>query len=252
MKIAIISAQNQGKTTLINDIIKEWPMYNRSAESYRKVIKEQNLPINKEGTQASQKIILDHLIADTAEIKKTNHIISDRCSLDNLVYSMWKNAQDSSVMPDEFIKECIPRVREDIRAFDVIFFLPITKVAPVPIVPREGRDIDPQYIKEIDNIFKALYQEWRNCKSIYFDNQDTPPIIEIFGSPLERIELLKLYINVDGDPIDTAQSVLSDDNIKNMEMIQGLLRDQMDIKTKEDEELKKNSKIIRNTKPFNN
>ena len=47
MRIAICGTACQGKTTLINDIIKEWPMYSKSKESYRKVITEEKLKINR-------------------------------------------------------------------------------------------------------------------------------------------------------------------------------------------------------------
>lgn len=42
MRIAISDSACQGKTTLINDIIKEWPMYKRSAEMYRKIIRKKD------------------------------------------------------------------------------------------------------------------------------------------------------------------------------------------------------------------
>ena len=48
MRIAICGTACQGKTTLITDIIKEWPMYSKSKESYRTVIAEEKLKINKE------------------------------------------------------------------------------------------------------------------------------------------------------------------------------------------------------------
>ena len=64
MRIAISGSACQGKTTLVNDFIKNWPSYKKSNESYRKVIKEDKLKINKQVNQESQWKILNCLIDD--------------------------------------------------------------------------------------------------------------------------------------------------------------------------------------------
>ena len=43
MRIAISGSACQGKTTFINDFVKTWPKYTRSVESYRNLIKEENI-----------------------------------------------------------------------------------------------------------------------------------------------------------------------------------------------------------------
>lgn len=223
MRIAICGSANQGKSTLINDMIKEWPMYKRSNESYRKIIKEQNIPVNKLGTKHGQKVILDCLVDDINQTKKGDHVFFDRCPLDNLVYSLWASDKGNSDIDKSFVDDCIDIVKESMRKIDIIFFLPITRVAPVPLQVREGRDLDPVFIAEIDNIFKAIQYQQQRGLAPFFVKDDAPPIIEIFGSPLERVELAKLYINNVGDLIDTASSVL---NPENLEMMEDLLRQQ--------------------------
>ena len=55
-----------------------------------------------------------------------------------------------------------------------------------------------------------------NHESKIFDPRDKPAIIEIFGSPLERIQMAKLYLNVDGDIIDNT-GILTEEEIRQAE-----------------------------------
>tara|TARA_R110000868_G_scaffold138335_2_gene352377 strand:+ start:6200 stop:7000 length:801 start_codon:yes stop_codon:yes gene_type:complete len=223
MRIAVIGSANQGKSTFIDDMIKEWPMYRRSNESYRKAIKEHNLSVNKTSNKHSQGIILDCLIDDIKQTKKEDHVLFDRCPLDNLVYSLWAHDKKNSDIDKDFILESIEKVKESLRALDIIFFTPITHVAPVPLQPRDARDLDPEFISEIDNIFKGITYQQQKGASPFFVKDDAPPIIEIFGNRIERIQMTKLYVNTSGDIVDTSTSVLSPENI---DMMESLLREQ--------------------------
>ena len=56
--------------------------------------------------------------------------------------------------------------------------------------------------EEVDNIFKALKYDWaENTETKFFDAHDKPAIIDVFGQPLERIQMIKWYLDVDGDLI---------------------------------------------------
>ena len=61
---------------------------------------------------------------------------------------------------------------------------------------------DDDYRLEIDNLFKAIKKDWDiNSESKFFDPHDKPGFIEIFGSERERIQMVKLYLDNDGDLI---------------------------------------------------
>lgn len=245
MRIAISGSACQGKSTLVNDFLKQWSMYKRSDESYRKAIKNDGIKHSKQGTKDSQWKLLNCLLDDLQASSKDDYVIFDRCCLDNIVYSLWCNAKNSSDIDDEFIKKCIPLVQQSMHYLDIIFFLPITQVAPVPITEKEGRESDPEYIKEIDNIFKVIsYGLNQTGESPFFPKEDRPPIIEIFGTPEQRIEMLKLYINPAGDLIDEG-SVFSSENIEHMEQLLGV---QKKIHKDEKEEQKIRNSIIRGIK----
>lgn len=109
MRIAIVGSANTGKTTLINDIVKNWPSYKIHESGYRKAVRENKLPINKETNQDSQWTILNCLVDDIQAYSKEDKVLFDRCPLDNIVYSMWAEEKKTSDIDGEFIKKCIPR-----------------------------------------------------------------------------------------------------------------------------------------------
>jgi hypothetical protein len=118
-------------------------------------------------------------------------------------------------------------------------------VAPVEIVEKEGRESDPLYIKEIDNIFKVIsHGLMQTGASPFFPTEDRPPIIEVFGTPEQRIEMIKLYIDKDGDLIDEG-SIFSAEKIEEMEQLLGI---QKKINKEEKEEKKIRNQIIRGIK----
>jgi hypothetical protein len=242
MRIAICGSACQGKSTLVNDFIKAWPNYIKSAESYREAIKKEKLKINKEINKDSQWKILNCLIDDVQKTSKNDYVIFDRCPIDNLVYSLWSFEKQTSDIDREFIDKCIPLVRESMKFIDIIFFVPITKIAPVQIEPKDNREIDKEFIEETDNIFKAIEYSLMNKGTCpFFNDDDRPPIIEVFGSPEQRIEIIKLYVNKDGDIVDDGSSVLSTENI---DMMEKLLREQREAGYQEKIEQKLKNKII--------
>ena len=69
----------------------------------------------------------------------------------------------------------------------------------------------------MQELFKALKYDWmNNAKSKFCDPEDKPAIIEVFGDPRERIEICKLYVDVDGDLIDNV-GVLTEEQIREAE-----------------------------------
>jgi hypothetical protein len=96
------------------------------------------------------------------------------------------------------------------------------KIVTIKIVDNGIRDTDPQYIAEIDNIFKALFHEYQHGlgKTPFFSSEDCPAIIEIFGNPQERILLIQQYLNVEGEVIgEEADTILNPENIEELEKL---------------------------------
>jgi len=80
---------------------------------------------------------------------------------------------------------------------------------------------------EIDNLFKVFAMENRdNPKSNYFNADDRPPIIETFGERNERIQIMKLYLDAEGDSMDPNANIFNDPNLgmEDIEALEALAR----------------------------
>ena len=218
MRIAISGTANLGKTTLINDFIQEWPLYKTPESSYRDLLKEKKYPCNKKVTKEGQWAILNHMIDDLQKHDKNSNIIYDRCPLDCLVYTLWAYEKQSSDIDDDFISKIIPLVKKSYHYLDIIFFTPICKYNKIDIVNKDLRETDGDYIEEIDNLFKGIIHQYQNNiqSNVFFDPNDSPAVIEIFGSREERIQYIRQYLNVDGDLIGEEHSILNSENLNDM------------------------------------
>lgn len=210
MKIAVIGAQNTGKTTFIEDFIKQWPMYNRCSKPYyTTLVKEKGITLNESGSEESQEAIMNSLIDQVMPGTKRDNIIYDRSVLDNLMYTLWMNGK--GVVSDEFVKKCIPIIKESLTFYDILFFLPITKHSPIPIEEKDHRSNSQEFRSEADNIMKALVFQYNQGNKTYFPfdtKLGCPAIVEIFGNREERIELAKMYIQPDGGQYSEKDSLL--------------------------------------------
>jgi hypothetical protein len=228
MRIAISGAQCMGKSTLIKDFLAEWTNYKSPEKTYRDVLVEGNLPHSSNTTKESQQKILDFMVKQLEETRKGDKIVFDRCPLDNLVYSMWAYHHSVGDIDFDFIKKCIPVVRDALKHIDIIFYIPITRAAKTPDMEDDAmRDANPFMRVEIDNLFKVFAMENRdNPKSNYFHADDRPPIIETFGERNERIQIMKLYLDADGDSMDPNANIFNDPNLgmEDIEALEALAR----------------------------
>jgi hypothetical protein len=196
MKIAFIGTQCNGKSTLVDQFLKRWPMYKLPDLSYRKKLKTGKLKGNEEGTEESQKAILNAIIDDAqkAIVEGNEFLVFDRCVIDNIAYSLWLN--DRGKVSDEFIIDSRLIAIEAVKMFDIVFYLPLRE--EIKIVPRKGRATDPVYRQEIDNIFRALVGTYEKNLGIFFPKSDCPAVITLDGPPDLRIEQIPLYIKPNG------------------------------------------------------
>jgi GTPase SAR1 family protein len=208
MKIAVIGTQNVGKTTYVNDFLIKWPMYKKPETTYRDMIKQKNLPHSKEGTEETQTFILNCLTDEVINSSKDDFVIFDRSVLDVLAYSTWLCLNGK--VSEKFLDQQRLLIKETLKLYDILLFIPLTKVANIEIVDNGVREIDPLYREEIDNIFKVFEKCYHDGDGRVFPKDDTPPVIEIFGTPEQRIKLTEFYIREDGKAYGEDESLISD------------------------------------------
>jgi thymidylate kinase len=198
MKIAFIGTQCNGKSTLVEEFRTKWPMYKQPEKTYRDLIKEKKIKNNKNGTEKSQKAILDALVDEVilATASEEKHIVFDRCVIDNIAYSLWLN--EKGKVSDEFILDTRRVVMETVKMYDIIFFLPLRE--EIKLEKRKGREIDPAYRQEIDHIFRALVTSYEKNTGVFFPVRDCPAVITLDGPPDLRCEQIRLYLKDTGNP----------------------------------------------------
>ena len=209
-KIGIIGTQCVGKSTLIQDMKDKWPMFSSPEKSYRDLIKEKNLPINKEGTKASQEAILNFLVDESMANYGKKKIVFDRTPIDNLVYSLWLYEKGTSDIDEAFIDKTVNTFRQSIKFYSVIFYIPFCAENDVMLTSAPNRDIDPVYRSEIGHLFEGIYKAWEKTGSRFFDTDDCPAFIPLYGNRQERIALMSMYINEKGDFFGESDSLVSD------------------------------------------
>lgn len=221
MRICISGATHMGKSTLVKDFVKAWPNYKEIKLSYRDKLKEKFDPevdttdimrLIKVGGKETQEMIRDSIIDDISKYTREDNVIYDRGLMDNLVYSLYLCGMDVEGCDGEWMKSQLPILSEAFKFYDIIFFTPLLKGYTTPAIPEGSIELDRDVVfrSECDNIFKALQQEYLDGKRNWLPAKDTPAIIEAFGSPEERIQIMKLYLTEDGVPYGEDNSLIQE------------------------------------------
>ncbi|MDI9325532.1 MAG: AAA family ATPase [Alphaproteobacteria bacterium] len=181
MKIAVLGAQNTGKSTFISDIIQTFPFLSTEKETYRDKIRELALPINKQTTESTQIVIRDLLVKSTVELQ--DNTIMDRCLIDNYVYTVW--AHRSGNITQTCVEETFEILSKHISLIDHYFFIP--SAVSLYIEPKENRDIDPVYIDAVNSIFIETLVTLSAHKKF--------SLIVVSGTRAERVRIAKKVLN---------------------------------------------------------
>ena len=219
MRIAFSGTGNSGKTTLLKSFIYTWDNYTTPEKTYRDVITEEKLEHSSKTTTVTQEKILNFMIDQLQLNDKDDKIAYDRCPLDNIAYSMWCHDKGIKGFTKKFVTKQIALMKESMRRLDIIF---LCRFDPKQAVKDDGfRDTDVSFIKEVDNIFNSLYNQYvQNPEAdIFFPSGDTPCILPLPDEPQQRIDLIAEYIATSGELIDDQESILNPNNLNELETL---------------------------------
>ena len=159
MRIAFSGTGNSGKTTLLKSFLYTWSTYNTPDKTYRDLIQENNLKHSKDITPSTQSTILDSMAKVQEENKDAAHIVYDRCTLDNIAYTLWSHEKGVEGFTKEFCADQIAIMRDSMKHLDIIF---LCRFDPNQAIQDDGfRDVSKQFITEVDNIFYSLYHQYK-------------------------------------------------------------------------------------------
>ena len=228
MRIAFSGTSCSGKSTTIQHFLQKWPTYSLVKSDYRKLVKKKKH--SKNTTPKLQKEILDILCTESDKFTAHEKVIYDRCPLDNLVYTMWCYGKGMKGFTEKVMEYTLYKVRQSMQNFDVIFLC--TRDLMPPIQNNGIREIDADYVNEIDNIFKAILSKYKKGVETlpFFEKDNAPAIIDIHGEPFERIAQIAMYVTEDGDAYGEDQSLIDINEIAEMNK---LLREQKEATAQE-------------------
>lgn len=176
MKIALSGAHSQGKTTILNELIKnKWAQTYIRVQSPTRVLASEGFNINEKGDATTQTMIMIQHFKNVTIFN--NNSIFDRCALDGLAYSLFfeKDLRDKNLF--DLIKELF---KQTIKQYDFIFY-----IEPELAVKSDGtRSTDNVFFTSVVSNFKSVIDEYNI------------PVIRIKGSVEQRIELIHKAINI--------------------------------------------------------
>jgi nicotinamide riboside kinase len=181
MRIAVIGPQNTGKSTFIEDFLKDFAHYTSPKETYRDVIESRGLAVNQKTSLESQKEIRDFMFGQIRHNMEYN-VIFDRCLIDNYIYTLAQ--YEKGEIPKWFLDETESMMKDTLSLVDLYLFIP-TAVS-VPFVDDATRDITASYIDSINYYFL------RTLFTLSREHHITIKVIS--GSRKERIEQIKRII----------------------------------------------------------
>ncbi len=167
MKIAITGAQGVGKTTLAQQINKDYPDF--------KILPEAARLAKEAGYSIDQAVIIETelwLIKKQIELESVGvKWVADRCGIDLLAYIQHLFSEESSLI--EFAtKTLVPRFSN----YDLVLYLPSGQFA----IEDDGvRSTDVNYQQAIDRRIRDVLEKHKI------------PFIKIVGSPKERLAKVK-------------------------------------------------------------
>lgn len=171
MKIAITGAQGVGKTTLAQQINKDYPLLKILPEAAR-LAQKAGYKLDHTATVETELWLISKQIELESE---EDNWVADRCGIDLLAYIQYLFSQEFNLI--EFAtKTLIPKFSN----YDLVIYLPSGEFA----IEDDGlRTTDIKFQKDIDNQIKDILEKHK----IKF--------VKIIGSPNERMEKVKKILD---------------------------------------------------------
>jgi nicotinamide riboside kinase len=186
MIFSFTGAQSTGKTTLLEHLKCTnlgSPSFEFIPEVTRLVKREYEVPINEDGDDMTQMLIMTEHIRNIFKGRTDNLIrgvnkILDRCALDGIVYSHY--LLDKGKISRTTYDACDLIYKKLRKEYDVIFY---TSPKDVKLVNDGERSVDKYFREDIIGLFDMYLQ--------YNIIEDGPRVVCLEGSVKERLETIK-------------------------------------------------------------
>lgn len=197
MIFAISGTQNNGKTTLIKDLMETGLFDRYDLPDYRDVIKSKGLNFNQKADLASQQTIFDCLEDNVKELAKRRGVfLMDRSPLDAYVYTRYMFHSMKNITLDTGLEHwaAIKDMEQRVRKLPIVtVFLPLCNI---PIVDDGFRDTDPEYRKQIDYAFRTCLLLLKGIKVETIETCDRVGRVEAVKAVVEKYKDTRFLTNV--------------------------------------------------------
>jgi nicotinamide riboside kinase len=176
MLISFSGAQSTGKTTLLNHLREKNIHISFVPEVTRLIKREYNLPINEDGTNVTQLMIMSEHMRNAYAYSDQSKAILDRCALDGLVYTRWLFEQGK--VKSSVLEVAHTICSEIISRYDLIFY---TSPNDVSLVDDGERSVDVNFRSDIIKLFDNYLPLLTN-------------VVVLSGSVEQRLKTIKMEI----------------------------------------------------------
>ena len=186
MIFSFTGAQSTGKTTLLKRLVKANPSgypFEFVPEVTRLVMREYEVPINEDGDDLTQMLIMTEHVRNIYKGRTDNLVrgvnkILDRCALDGIVYTHY--LLDKGKINRTTYDACELIYKKLRNEYDVIFY---TSPDDVELVDDGERSIDKHFREDIIGLFDMYLQ--------YGIIEKGPRVVYLEGTVEERLETIK-------------------------------------------------------------
>ena len=184
MKIVVTGTACTGKSTFIKDFLEQDERYTLPSTTYREFALENNIPLNREGNADSQSAIMQCVRQQFEETRDLSNVIYDRGPMDVLAYSM-SLFRNGIIEDDRYTVNQRAEAVKMMMEFDINQIFMVRHWKDMVIVEDGVREVDRDYIEEIDNIMNEVHSMPKFIRT---------RTVSIEGSRKERVKQANLYI----------------------------------------------------------
>ena len=194
MRIALTSIPYINREKFFIDLKSTWPQYKIHDIGFSKIFSSK---LTKED--------IDNEVENAIKIFSqydnhlTDNVIFSESPIDLLAKIMF--AVEDQWIDSTLFKEYVDKIRPLFNNVDVIFYLPISKFNDIKIPDSIQYDefCDAKFLADLNESLQNIISLFNiHLKNPFFDVENCPPVIEIFGTDEQKIQNVKMYLDDKG------------------------------------------------------